>query len=101
MKKLNLLLVLLVTLTITMPATLTFGATKSNKDTTVMLTEKVNINTSSEEILTTVPGIGPKKAKSIYTYREQNGNFIAVEDLVNIKGIGEKSLAKMKPYLTI
>ncbi len=101
MKKLNLLLVLLVTMTIAMPTTLTFAAAKSSKDTTVMLTEKVNINTSTEETLTKVPGIGPKTAKSIFAYREQNGKFKTVEDIVKVKGIGDKSLTKMRPYLTI
>ncbi len=70
-------------------------------ETTVMLTEKVNINTSTEETLIKVPGIGLKTAKNIFDYREQNGNFKTVKDLVNVKGIGDKSLKKMQPYLTI
>lgn len=102
MKKFNLLLALLVALTITVPVTLSFAATKSAQTKAVAtLTEKININTSNEDLLTSVPGIGPKTAKSIYAYRKQNGNFKTIEDLLNVKGIGEKSLKKMKPYLTI
>ena len=101
MKKINMFLVLFVALTITMPASLTFAAAKTTTENAVTLSEKVNINTSSEEALTTVPGIGPKTAQNIYAYKKQNGNFNTIDDLLNVKGIGEKSLKKMKPYLTI
>ena len=101
MKKMNMFLVLFVALTITMPASLAFAAAKTTTENTVTLSEKVNINTSSEESLTTVPGIGPKTAQNIYAYKKQNGNFNTIDDLLNVKGIGEKSLKKMKPYLTI
>jgi len=101
MKRLNLLVALMVALTITMPASLTF-ATANNANTSVASqTEKININTSTEEALIGVPGIGPKTAQKIQAYKKENGNFSAIEDLVNVKGIGEKSFRKMKPYLTI
>ncbi len=101
MKKLSLFLVLFVAMTISMPVSLSFAAKKSANDTALVLTEKVNINTSSEVTLTTVPGIGPKTAGNIYAYRELNGKFKSVEDLVKVKGIGDKTLKKMKPFLTI
>jgi competence protein ComEA len=101
MKKMNMFLVLLVALTIAMPASLTFAAAKTTTENAVTLTEKVNINTSTEEALVTVPGIGPKTAQNINAYKKQNGNFNTVDGLLNVKGIGEKSLKKMKPYLTI
>ena len=48
-----------------------------------------------------IKGIGPKTAQNINAYKKQNGNFNTVDDLLNVKGIGEKSLKKMKPYVTI
>ncbi len=60
---------------------------------------RVNINTADAEALTQLPGIGPKTAKSIIAYRKKNGKFKKAEDLLNVKGIGEKTLKKMKPQL--
>jgi competence protein ComEA len=101
MKKMNLLVALLLALTITFPATLSFAATKPAKESAVTLTDKVNINTATIEDLTEIPGIGPKTAQSILSYRDENGKFATIDDLINVKGIGEKSLEKLKPYITI
>ena len=101
MKKMNLLVALLVALTITMPASLSFAAANNDNKGVASQTEKININTSTEEALIGVPGIGPKTAQKIQAYKKENGNFSTIDDLVNVKGIGEKSFQKMKPYLTI
>ncbi len=61
---------------------------------------KVNINTASAEELTTLPGIGEKKAEDIVKYRKKNGNFKNIEDLTNVKGIGEKSIIKLEKEIT-
>ncbi len=61
----------------------------------------VNINTATAEELTILNGIGDKKAQLILEYREQNGLFMAKEDLMNISGIGEKTFASLEPYITI
>lgn len=61
----------------------------------------VNINTASIEELTQLNGIGEKKAQLIMEYREQNGLFMAKEDLMNITGIGEKTFDSLEPYITI
>ena len=62
---------------------------------------KVNINTASAQQLTTLPGIGPKKAEAIVVYRKANGAFAAVDDLVKVKGIGPKTLDKLRPLITV
>jgi len=62
---------------------------------------KININSASVEELSQIKGIGPKLAEKIIQYRTEHGAFKAVEDLVNIKGIGEASLNKIKDSLTV
>lgn len=61
----------------------------------------VNINTAGIPELTTLNGIGDKKAQLIIDYREENGLFMGLEDLMNIPGIGEKTFESLEPYITI
>ncbi len=65
------------------------------------LTEKVNINTATSEQLQTLPGVGPSLAKAIIDHRTKNGKFNKVEELLNVKGIGEKKYQKMKDRLVV
>lgn len=60
----------------------------------------VNINTASVEQLMEVPGIGQAKAQAIVAYR-QSQPFKSTEELTNVKGIGDKLLAKMSPYVSV
>ena len=53
------------------------------------------------EELTRIPGIGETKARRIIEYREQNGRFEAVEDIMNVTGIKENSFRKMQDYITV
>ena len=59
----------------------------------------VNVNTASAEQLALLPGVGPAVAARIVEHREKNGAFKSAEDLMLVKGIGEKSFEKMKPYV--
>ncbi|MGR9049300.1 helix-hairpin-helix domain-containing protein [Halobacillus faecis] len=63
--------------------------------------EKVSINRASASEMETLNGIGPSKAASIIKYREENGPFSSVEDLVNVPGIGEKTLESLKELITV
>ncbi|MEE4242299.1 MAG: helix-hairpin-helix domain-containing protein [Desulfopila sp.] len=100
MKKLNVVLILLVALTFVLPASLTFAAQKSSVSQEQVAVGKININTAGAEALVNIPGIGPKTAEKIVQHRTANGNFTSLDDLASVRGIGEKSLKKMKPYLT-
>jgi competence protein ComEA len=61
----------------------------------------VNLNTATPSQIATLPGIGEKAAERIVEYREKNGGFKKVEELMNVKGIGEKSFLKLKPLVTV
>ena len=61
----------------------------------------VNINTADMAALEALPGIGQAKAQAIIDYRAANGNFSSVEDLTQVKGIGEKLLAKIKDLVEV
>lgn len=63
--------------------------------------QMVNINTASEEVLCTLPGIGAGKAKSIIDYREQNGNYGTIEEIMNVDGIKEGLFQKIKSSITV
>lgn len=73
----------------------TTKATKSAKT----ATKAININTADKTMLTQIPGIGPVTADSILKYRKANGKFKSANDLLNVKGIGAKTLKKMTPFL--
>ena len=62
---------------------------------------KIHINTASEEEILQLPGIGPAKAAAIIAYREEHGPFQKVEDLSNVTGIGEKTLEKIKEHIVV
>jgi len=63
--------------------------------------EKVNINQADINQLSTIKGIGSKKAQAIIDYRTKNGNFVDLQDLSKVKGIGSSTVKKMMPYLTL
>ena len=77
------------------------SATGSSSSKSEKITTKININTASVEELQTLKGIGPATAKSIILYREEYGAFSAIEEIMNVKRIGEKTFAKIKERITV
>jgi competence protein ComEA len=61
----------------------------------------VNINTASAAELDALPGIGAKTAALIIEYRQKNGPFKKIEELMNVRGVGEKNFLKLKPQITV
>ena len=67
----------------------------------VIVSFPIDLNTASVEMLQMLPGIGPAYAKRIIQYREVNGSFSNTEELLNIKGIGPKTLEKLRPMIVL
>lgn len=74
---------------------------KSSGSSEKKVTFPVNINTASKKELDALPGIGEVLAQRIIDYRSANGPFSTVDDLTKVKGIGAKTLEKLKPYATV
>ncbi|MBO6793610.1 MAG: helix-hairpin-helix domain-containing protein [Balneolaceae bacterium] len=71
------------------------------EENSVAMTEPISINTATLSQLTDLPGIGNTYAQRIIEYRETNGDFTSVDELVNVKGIGERTLEKIKPFIKL
>jgi competence protein ComEA len=72
---------------------------KADKET--VSTEKINLNSATAEQLESLPEIGPASAKNILEYRKKVGKFNRIEEIINVKGIGEKKFLKLKNRLTV
>jgi competence protein ComEA len=103
MKRLPYLLAVMLAFSLT-PATFAQTATKLGKPPKVMAdasTEIINLNTATAAQIGTLPGIGPKTADLIIQYRQKNGPFKKVEEIMNVRGVGEKSFLKLKGRITV
>jgi comEA protein len=92
------------------------GMAKAQKDATQKEAEKekpeappaaapkggaINLNSATLDQLETLPGVGRKMAERIVEYRQKSGGFKKIEDLMNVKGIGEKNFLKLKPLVSV
>ncbi len=67
----------------------------------VFAADKINVNTATMEQLQSINGVGASTADAIIEYRDMNGAFRNIADLVNVKGIGEKKLAKLQDQISV
>jgi len=61
----------------------------------------IDLNTADSSALESVPGIGKSLSQRILAFRDKNGPFQSVDDLLKVQGVGEKSIQKLRPYLTV
>ena len=101
MKNLTAVTLILLAIAFAMPTTFSMAAAQQDTTSSQAITAKININNASQAELEEVPGIGPVTASKIKAYRDANGAFTQIDQLTNIKGIGNATLKKMKPYITI
>jgi competence protein ComEA len=83
------------------PAAIDGQAKASKGKTRQVITTPVNLNTATAAELEALPGVGAATAKLILDHRQKNGGFKKIEELMTIKGIGEKSFLKLKPLVTV
>ncbi len=83
------------------PGTATSAAPTGAPSSSAVSSLLVHLNTANQTALETLPDIGPSKAQAILEYRTAHGRFSSIDELDNVKGIGEATLAKLRPYLTL
>lgn len=79
----------------------TFAQARGGAEPKATVLAPVNLNTATAEQLDRLPGIGPKTAAAIIELRQKMGGFKKVEDLMSVRGIGEKTFIKLRPYVTL
>ena len=87
--------------TTSLGAQATAAKASTAKASTATASAPINLNTATAAQLDSLPGIGKATAERILEYRQKNGSFKKVEDLMNVRGVGEKSFLKLKPLVTV
>ena len=100
MRRLWLPTLVLIALVVCSPVVSGMQAKASSKPAAAQ-SSQVNLNTASAAQLEELPGIGASTAKRIVEHRQKNGGFKKIEELMNVKGIGEKSFLKLKPLVVV
>ena len=76
-------------------------AQRATKPPVAASTDIVNLNNATAAQIATLPGIGLKTAELVVQYREKNGPFKKIEEIMNVRGVGEKSFLRIKDRLTV
>ena len=84
-----------------LPAQAQTRRTKTVDQAAAKPTVQVNLNTATVADLQELPGVGAKVAARIIEYRQKQGPFKRIEELMNVQGIGEKSFLKLRPQITV
>ena len=90
---------LVFSLAVALPQATASGEGSVSKETAP--SEPIDINRATENELTRLPGIGEATAKRIIAFRDEHGPFERAEDLMKVKGIGEKTFQKLKPHVKV
>lgn len=83
------------------PGGATGGATGGSGPDTVGGVPVVDLNTADQALLEELPGVGPATAQAILAWREEHGGFSSVEELLEVSGIGEKTLERLRPHVKV
>lgn len=94
---------LLAMLCLGQPSLVTADTIEKNSMDVAQITQEdaMDLNTITVEQLMTLPGIGKSKAEAIVTYRDEKGYFHEVDQLTEVRGIGDKMLEKLRPHLKV
>ncbi len=76
-------------------------SSRSDEKSKELLEKSININTADIELFMKLPGIGIKTAEKIAAYRNEKGGFESIEELINVKGIGEVKMNNIKKYIFV
>lgn len=79
----------------------TAGSTQGTPAPAAPATQALNLNSATQAQLERLPGIGPATAARILEYRQKNGGFKRIEDLMSIRGVGEKTFLRLKSLVTV
>jgi competence protein ComEA len=101
MHRLSLLVGVLMVLALALPGAQAQEKTAEKAKPAASASSPINLNTATVAQLETLPGIGSRTAQLIVEHRQKSGGFKKIEELMNIKGIGEKSFLKIKPLVTV
>jgi comEA protein len=79
----------------------TVEAQRATKPPVAASTEIINLNSATAAQIASLPGIGLKTAELVVQYRQKNGPFKKIEEIMNVRGVGEKSFLRIKDRLTV
>lgn len=83
------------------PAAMSGLEQSADRETTAPRDDKVELNTADQAALETLPGIGPRTAERIIEYRTENGGFEKTEELMNVRGIGERTFLRLRDLVEV